>query len=498
MSRTQGIERSEIDDLMIMQTALSLLNELNQEDVDWIFHTGFERQVVANTVIVREGEPLAYLYIVLEGLFGVRVASVPDAEIGRLGPGEIIGEISFLENMLPSATVVAIESSLLLEIPSALLAERLKATPSFGAQFYRALAILNSRRVRERVSSLTSSFLAKLDATSLSGETSKTLFSAIERFKSLLIHADGEALKGGGRVPEATALTAERAFLDFCRAIHATIGGSSAESSSVKIELGARLQRELLPFILLTQTTERFYSKPRGYAGDFQTINMIYENRPAGVGRIGPLVDRCFLNSPIAKAMRNRPLLLGEEIKGIVQAKDGAAHVTSLACGPAEEIFDVFQELDDRRRLYASLVDIDLQALAHVADRRDQAELQDRINLINANLVYLALGRQKLALSDQDLIYSIGLTDYFNDKFVIKLLNWIHGRLRVSGRVILCSFHPDNYCRELMDYVLEWRLIHRSKEDMDRLFTYSAFGRSCTRIQFEGEKINIISECVRD
>ncbi len=461
MSRTRKIERSEIDDLMIMQTALGLLNELNEEHVDWIFRTGFERQVIANTVIVREGEPLAYLYIVLEGLFGVGVASVPDAEIGRLGPGEIIGEISFLENMLPTATVIAIESSLLLEIPSALLAERLKAIPSFGAQFYRALAILNSRRVRERVSSLTTSFLAKLDPTSLSGETSKTFFSAIERFKSLLIQADGEALKGGGQVPEATALTAERAFLDFCRVIHATIGGSSAESSSLKTELGARLQREMLPFILLTQTTERFYSKPRGYAGDFQTINMIYENRSAGMGRIGPLVDRCFLNSPIAKAIRNRRVLLGKEIKGIVQAKDGAAHVTSLACGPAEEIFDVFQELDDRRRLYASLVDIDLQALAHAADRRDHA-------------------------------------DYFNDKFVIKLLNWIHGRLRLGGRVILCNFHPDNYCRELMDYVLEWRLVHRSKEDMDRLFTYSAFGRSCTRIQFEGEKINLISECVRD
>ena len=63
----------------------------------------------------------------LEGLFGVRIASLPDSEIGRLGPGEIIGEISFLENTLPSATVTAIESSLLLEIPIVLLAERLKA-----------------------------------------------------------------------------------------------------------------------------------------------------------------------------------------------------------------------------------------------------------------------------------------------------------------------------------------------------------------------------------
>ncbi len=461
MPRIQRIERSEIGAPIMMQTALGLLSELDEEDVDWIFHTGFERHVIADTVIVREDEPLAYLYIVLEGLFGVRIASIPDSEICRLGPGEIIGEISFLENMLPSATVTAIESSLLLEIPSVLLAERLEAIPSFGAQFYRALAILNSRRVRERVSSLTTSFLAKLDATSLSGEVSKTFFSV-------------------------------------CRLVHATIGGSSAENSSIKSELGARLQREILPFILLTETPERFYSKPRGNAGDFLTIEMIYRNRPTGTGRIGPLLDRCFLNSPTAKAIRNRRVLLAKEIMRTVEAKDGAAHVTSLACGPAQEVFDVFQQLDDHRQLYASLVDIDLQALAYVGYRRDKARLQNLINLINANLVYLALGRQKLELNDQDLVYSIGLTDYFNDKFVVKLLNWIHGRLRPGGKVILCNFHPNNYCKELMDYVLEWRLIHRSEEDMNRLFTYSAFVRSCTLTQFENEGIILISECVKD
>ena len=55
-----------------------------------------------------------------------------------------------------------------------------------------------------------------------------------------------------------------------------------------------------------------------------------------------------------------------------VQAKNGAVHVTSLACATAQEMFDVFQQLDDPARLYASLVDIDFQALAQVADRRNQ------------------------------------------------------------------------------------------------------------------------------
>jgi extracellular factor (EF) 3-hydroxypalmitic acid methyl ester biosynthesis protein len=77
-------------------------------------------------------------------------------------------------------------------------------------------------------------------------------------------------------------------------------------------------------------------------------------------------------------------------------------------------------------------------------------------------------------------------------------LNWIHGRLRPGGTVILGNFHPNNYCKEMMDYVLEWRLIHRSEEDMNRLFTGSAFGRSCTRIQFENEGINLFAECLKD
>jgi extracellular factor (EF) 3-hydroxypalmitic acid methyl ester biosynthesis protein len=250
--------------------------------------------------------------------------------------------------------------------------------------------------------------------------------------------------------------------------------------------------------MLLTETAERFYSKPRGYAGDFLTIEMIYQNRWAGTGRIGPLLDRCFFKTPTILAVRNRRLLLAGEIMKSIEAKEGATHVTSLACGPARELFDVFQQLDDSSRLQSSLLDIDLQALAYVADRRDKTKLQNRINLVNANLVYLALGRQKLELSDQDLIYSMGLIDYFNDKFVIKLLNWIHGRLRPGGKAIIGNFHPNNYSKEVMDYVLEWRLIHRSEEEVHRLFRASAFARSCTRIQFESEGVNLFAECIKE
>jgi hypothetical protein len=41
-------------------------------------------------------------------------------------------------------------------------------------------------------------------------------------------------------------------------------------------------------------------------------------------------------------------------------------------------------------------------------------------------------------------------------------------------------------------------LIHRSEEEMDRLFAASVFGRSCTRIQFESEGVILFAECIKE
>jgi len=45
--------------------------------------------------------------------------------------------------------------------------------------------------------------------------------------------------------------------------------------------------------------------------------------------------------------------------------------------------------------------------------------------------------------------------------------------------------------------LLEWKLIHRTEEDMSRLYSKSAFGRDCTRVQFEGQGINLFAECAK-
>jgi SAM-dependent methyltransferase len=176
----------------------------------------------------------------------------------------------------------------------------------------------------------------------------------------------------------------------------------------------------------------------------------------------------------------------------------GTVTVMCMASGPATEVFDAFGRLEDRGRLRVTLLDIDLQSLAYVDEIRTRQNLTSNITLVNENLIALYLGRSKTKVAPQDLIYSIGLIDYLNDKLVNKVLAYSFENLAPGGRVILGNFHPRNPAKEFMDYVLEWNLIHRTEADMNRLFERSMFGKPCSKIQFEALGINLFAECSRD
>jgi CRP-like cAMP-binding protein len=105
----------------------------------------------ANQVLIVEGQPFDAVYLVLDGTFSVTVSSLDDREINRLGCGEIVGEMSFVDARPPSATVTAIEDSTVFAIPRQLLAERLEREARFAARFYRAICLFLSDRLRSSV-----------------------------------------------------------------------------------------------------------------------------------------------------------------------------------------------------------------------------------------------------------------------------------------------------------------------------------------------------------
>jgi CRP/FNR family transcriptional regulator, cyclic AMP receptor protein len=131
-----------------MRKVLHLLSTLSDEDVEWLSMAGRTTLVPRDTVVIREGEPLDSLFILIEGKLSVRTTSLGGREVAELYPGEVLGEISFVDARAPSASVVAERDCHLFAISRVLLTKRLTRDEGFAARFYRALATFLADRLR--------------------------------------------------------------------------------------------------------------------------------------------------------------------------------------------------------------------------------------------------------------------------------------------------------------------------------------------------------------
>lgn len=127
---------------------LYLLSVLSDEDLEWLIQVGSVASSSAGDVLIREGTDIDRLLVVLTGTLGLRIANLGDRVVGRMGPGEVVGELSFIDARPTSASVEALEPSRCLVIPRHALARRLETDPPFAARFYRALALFLADRLR--------------------------------------------------------------------------------------------------------------------------------------------------------------------------------------------------------------------------------------------------------------------------------------------------------------------------------------------------------------
>jgi len=134
-----------------MRKVLFILGQLSDEDVEWMISKGEKKSVSRGTILIQEGKPIDSIYIVLEGSLSVFLGAGRKREIAKLGSGEILGEMSFIDAGPPAASVKALENAVVFSIHKTDLAAKLEADKGFAARFYRALATFLSDRLRGTV-----------------------------------------------------------------------------------------------------------------------------------------------------------------------------------------------------------------------------------------------------------------------------------------------------------------------------------------------------------
>jgi CRP-like cAMP-binding protein len=100
-------------------------------------------------VMVHRGKRADGVYLLLKGMARVQIASQP--MVRALGPGEICGEMSFLEDGPASANVIADSEVEAYHLDRPTLQSVFELFPHLASRFYRSLATNLSRRLRELI-----------------------------------------------------------------------------------------------------------------------------------------------------------------------------------------------------------------------------------------------------------------------------------------------------------------------------------------------------------
>lgn len=238
----------------------------------------------------------------------------------------------------------------------------------------------------------------------------------------------------------------------------------------------AFVQRELHPLVMRSPFMHRVYTKPLGYAGDYEMVNMMLRNPSEGPNIYYKLVNRLFLLEGPSVAHKNRVEILHRKLESLADeaAKENRAiKILNLGCGPAVEIQRLLRTRKMGENIEITLLDFNDKTLAYTKAMMDKIskETKSTPTLIYEQRSVDQILRQsaRLSLEDSnkyDFIYCAGLFDYFSDRACSRVLKLFYKLVKPGGEVLSTNVHSDNPAIAAMEYLVEWYLVYRDEKQM--------------------------------
>jgi len=237
-------------------------------------------------------------------------------------------------------------------------------------------------------------------------------------------------------------------------------------------------RREIHPLIMCAPFMHRTYTKPLGYAGDYEMVNMILRNTWEGSSTYARIINSILLRSGTAQAHRNRIDRLTE----ILTSEARRAHeanrplrVLNIGCGPAVEVQRFIQTCPLADRTEFELLDFNLETIEFAESQISKVIKESRrrtaVKFVHRSvhdLLKQASGRRTAADSKAqfDLVYCAGLYDYLNDRICGKLLDLFYSWTAPGGLVVATNVHQSHPVRGFLEHLQEWYLILRNEKQM--------------------------------
>jgi len=238
------------------------------------------------------------------------------------------------------------------------------------------------------------------------------------------------------------------------------------------------VRRELHPIVLCSPFLYRTYTKPLGYAGDYEMVNMMLRNPYEGSSAFAKMLNFALLHTEPVVAHRNRIDYLIETLARETRRRigHGKTRVFNLACGPAVEVQRFLRERDESDLVEIDLLDFNAETLEYTRERMDEARRdggrETKLRYFQRSvhqLLRAASQGGEEEFSGYDVVYCAGLFDYLSQRVCKKLVELFCTMVRPGGLVIVTNVASSNPRKAWMEYLMEWNLIYRGREDMEDL-----------------------------
>jgi extracellular factor (EF) 3-hydroxypalmitic acid methyl ester biosynthesis protein len=231
---------------------------------------------------------------------------------------------------------------------------------------------------------------------------------------------------------------------------------------------------QILPLLMQSPMLRRSYEKPLGYAGDYELMNMLYRDHAEGPTLFAKALNMYAAQEGAARANINRLPYLAAKMREILrQTRESRLTAASIGCGPARELSLLLSSSPELgRQLDVALIDQEERSITFCERTLGPlaAQTDARFQFIRESIRRLLMARQLSAtLGQRQLIYSAGLFDYLNQRSFVALLASLYEALEPGGQLVVGNVAADNPSRWMLEYYLDWFLIHRSRSDLTAL-----------------------------
>jgi len=272
-----------------------------------------------------------------------------------------------------------------------------------------------------------------------------------------------------------------------CAAILACENAAMSRDEILEVLDPVRRVHARSPFV------ERLQKWPRGYPGDFETVEYLIGGAAANRAedRIARSCEAYALSRSIAQQHRNKIQHQASRLMRTMLMNPGRTRIVSIACGSCPDLRLILDHLPPLAgELW--LNDIDEDALTF--SRKALQPIAEHCHFRQGDALTFA---RRLPRGAYDLVLAGGLVDYLNERVTTLLIQLAFRALAPGGVFYFTNIAAGNPYRPLIEYFGNWKLIERTEEDIYRYCENAGVGRGNVTIRRDETGLALLVEVTK-